>query len=180
LWDVTTGGQILTTQGHSYSVVSVAFSPDGKTFASGGCGDIKLWNVGTATEIYTLKGHSDWVRSVAFSPDGKILASGSNDKIINIWQVASSSNTAASSPIKPTQSNVPQAATFTPHTQPVITQPSVTPSTTTTLNTGIKVLVVVIVGIGLFFYLVGWFVMLPFVLHCFCFVMLRIYALTRT
>ncbi|MCC5656489.1 hypothetical protein LC608_05745 [Nostoc sp. XA010] len=108
LWDITTGGQICTTQGHSYSVVSAAFSPDGRIIASVSYGGIQLWDVGTAREIYTLKGHSDWVRSLALSPDGKILASGSNDKTINIWQLASSTNTVNSSPIKPIKSQVSQ------------------------------------------------------------------------
>ncbi|MEH2073969.1 MAG: hypothetical protein V7K57_06185 [Nostoc sp.] len=169
LWDVTTGGHILTTQGHSYSVVSVAFSPDDKTLASASYGEIKLWDVGTAREIYILKGHFDWVCSVAFSPDSKILASGSSDKTINIWQVGSSSNTATSSPVKPTQSNVPQPATSTPHTQPVITQPLTTAATTTTSNSAMTFLVKIVVGIGLFFCLVGgWSAMLVW----FCFVLL--------
>ncbi|MEH2385734.1 MAG: hypothetical protein V7K14_08075 [Nostoc sp.] len=132
LWDVTTGVQIHTIQAHSDLVTSVAFSPDGKTLASASYRDIKLWDVGTAREIYTLLGHSSYVSSVAFSPDGQILASGSDDKTIKIWQLASSINTATSSPIKPTQSNVPQPAASTPHTQPVITQPPTTSLTTTT------------------------------------------------
>jgi WD40 repeat protein len=104
----------------------------GRIIASGSYGDIKLWDASMVREIYTLKGHSDWVRSVAFSPDGKILASGSNDKTINIWQLASLSNTATSSPIKPTQSNVHQPATSTPQTPALVIQPSATSTITTT------------------------------------------------
>ncbi|MEH1856275.1 MAG: hypothetical protein V7L11_32455 [Nostoc sp.] len=105
LWNVTTGGQIRTVQAHSIWVLSVAFSPDGKTLASGGHGDIKLWDMTTGMQIYTLQGQSF---SLVFSPDGKILAGGSGDKTIKIWQLASLSNTATSSPIKPTQSQVLQ------------------------------------------------------------------------
>ena len=68
---------------------SVAFSPDGKTLASGSEDEtIKLWDVATGKEQATLKGHTHAVCSVAFSPDGKTLASGSGDKTIKLWDVA--------------------------------------------------------------------------------------------
>jgi len=87
--DIDPFGLAHTLSGHSFSVYSVAFSPDGKTLASGsGDKTIKIWNVTTGQEIRTLKGHSDGVISVAFSPDGKTLASGSADKTIKIWNVA--------------------------------------------------------------------------------------------
>jgi len=68
---------------------SVAFSPDGKTLASGSGEDIQLWDVATGKEQATLQeGHNGYVRSVAYSPDGKTLASGSDDMTIKLWDVA--------------------------------------------------------------------------------------------
>jgi WD40 repeat protein len=77
-----------TLTGHSHWVLSVAFSPDGQTLASGSHDKtIKLWDVKTGKLRYTLRGHSGSVRSVAFSPDGQTLASGSGDKTIKLWDV---------------------------------------------------------------------------------------------
>ncbi|MGE5261980.1 MAG: hypothetical protein ACM3S0_01250, partial [Acidobacteriota bacterium] len=77
-------------RGHTDWVQSVAFSPDGKTLASGSDDHmIILWDVATLQPIGPpLTGHSGAVLSVAFSPDGKTLASGSQDSTIILWDVA--------------------------------------------------------------------------------------------
>jgi WD40 repeat protein len=87
---VSTGKERLTLKGHMGWVTSVAYSPDGKTLASGS-GEIKLWDIATGKEQATLKGHTFSVKSVAFSPDGKTLVSGSEDKTIKLWDVPAAS-----------------------------------------------------------------------------------------
>ncbi|NWJ95119.1 MAG: hypothetical protein HXX20_04985, partial [Chloroflexi bacterium] len=78
-----------TLTGHSDTVISVAYSPDGKTLASGSDDNsIKLWETSTGKLLNTLTGHSSYVWSVAYSPDGKTLASGSYDKSIKVWEVS--------------------------------------------------------------------------------------------
>jgi RNA polymerase sigma factor (sigma-70 family) len=75
-------------KGHVGPVMSLAYSPDGQTLASGGYDRfIRLWDLKTGKESATLKGHQDVVNSVAYSPDGKTLASGSADKSIKVWDV---------------------------------------------------------------------------------------------
>ncbi len=89
LWNVSTGVSLRTFEGNLETVESVAFSPDGKTLASGRWDNtIKLWNVSTGEQLSTLKGHSNEVYSIAFSPDGKVLASGSLDGTIKLWDVS--------------------------------------------------------------------------------------------
>ncbi|MFM6357702.1 MAG: protein kinase domain-containing protein [Planktothrix sp.] len=81
---------IATLTGHSNYVNSVAFSPDGRTLASGSDDNtIKLWDVQNRRQIATLTGHSHYVIFIAFSPDGRTLASGSRDMTIKLWDVQS-------------------------------------------------------------------------------------------
>ena len=69
----------------------LAFSPDGKTLASGWSNDyeIRLWNTATGEVSGTLKGHSLVVFAVAFHPDGKTLYSVSHDGTLRQWDIAS-------------------------------------------------------------------------------------------
>ena len=81
---------IAALTGHTEEVYSVAFSPDGKTLASGDADStVRLWDVAAHQPIAApLTGHTDAVDSVAFSPDGKTLASGSIDGTVRLWDVA--------------------------------------------------------------------------------------------
>ena len=88
LWNVETGNEIRTLEGHRKSVLSLSFSPAGDILASGSWDrTIKLWRVETGELINTLDMHSDGVKSVSFHPSGDVLASGSSDKTIKLWRV---------------------------------------------------------------------------------------------
>ena len=83
-----TGGQVCNPlQGHTNSVMSVAFSPDGRYIVSGPWDrTICIWDAQTGGQVCNpLQEHTNMDMSVAFSPDGRHIASGSWDNTICIW-----------------------------------------------------------------------------------------------
>ncbi|CAE6534909.1 unnamed protein product [Rhizoctonia solani] len=78
---------LVVHNGHRDVVMSVAFSPDGKSVVSGSHDrTIRIWDAHSASSIYDpLSGHNDAVRSVTYSPLGNLIASGSDDSTIRLW-----------------------------------------------------------------------------------------------
>ena len=80
-------------QGHTTSVSTLVFGPDGKTLAAGRSdGSIILWDVSnpkSPTQYGTpISGHRSNVLSLAFSPTAKTLASSGSDADLMLWDVS--------------------------------------------------------------------------------------------
>jgi RNA polymerase sigma factor (sigma-70 family) len=89
--DLRSGQPVCKTAGHRGQVQAVAYSPDGKTLASGGTDDtIRFWEPLTGTEVRQANARQLYVCSLAFSPDGKRVASaGYNSLELCLWDAVS-------------------------------------------------------------------------------------------
>ena len=69
-------------------ILSVRFSPDGKTLAAGGAdGSLRVFDVGTGKLRWKADPHADWVTDIDFSPDNQLLVTASRDKSCRVFEV---------------------------------------------------------------------------------------------
>jgi WD40 repeat protein len=90
IYDVQTGQRVQTLAGHTeWETYAIAYSPDGKLFASTGADkQILVWELATGKLRHRFADQASPVTALAFSPDGALLAGGGADKMIRLWDAA--------------------------------------------------------------------------------------------
>jgi hypothetical protein len=93
VWNARTGKRLGEVRGHTKSINSAAFSPDGKYLATVSIDETaRLWDTANLRECAVLRGHGGSVEQVEFSPSGKALATAggySGDYSVCLWDVPS-------------------------------------------------------------------------------------------
>src|SRR5262249_38676647 len=91
IFDVQTGKRVQILAGHTeWETYAIAFSPDGKLFASSGVDkQILVWELATGKIRHRFADQASPVTTLAFSPDSALLVGGGADKAIRLWDMAS-------------------------------------------------------------------------------------------
>jgi WD40 repeat protein len=85
LYNLTTG-EMKFLRGHTSTLASAAFSPNGKQMATVSHDrTLKIWDLGSGAELRSVVAHGDYVKSVTYLGDGKTLATAGDDGRVNFW-----------------------------------------------------------------------------------------------
>ena len=90
LWNAKTGKQLRILKGHKESLISAAFSPNGKQIATASEDETaRLWDVESGKELQILEKHNGRVYRVEFSPNSEMIVTASEDTTARLWDVKS-------------------------------------------------------------------------------------------
>ena len=95
VWDASSWREVAALKVHANSVISVAFSPDGKRLVTGGSiggqlqPALQVWDYVGQRELICLDAVGNWTMWTGFSPDGNTLAALSWDGVADLWHAPS-------------------------------------------------------------------------------------------
>src|SRR5262249_25646407 len=89
VWDIGTGREVRSFDGHHADVTSVEFLPDGERLLSAGLDrHLRLWDIATGREVRQFDGLRGDVAGIAISPDGRRALSGDVlDHSLRLWDL---------------------------------------------------------------------------------------------
>ncbi|KAB2572264.1 U3 small nucleolar RNA-associated protein 13 [Lasiodiplodia theobromae] len=97
IWSLTDYSCLLTLEGHTNSILKLAWLPHVQTgdsrdkrgaevASAAGDGLVKVWDVSTGEVSCTLDNHTDRVWALIVNPSTKTLVSGGGDSVITFWE----------------------------------------------------------------------------------------------
>lgn len=97
IWSLTDYSCLLTLEGHTNSVLKLAWLPQAHTgdsrdkrgaevASAAGDGLVKVWDISTGELSCTLDNHTDRVWALTVNPSTKTLISGGGDSVITFWE----------------------------------------------------------------------------------------------
>ncbi|KAJ6582174.1 WD40-repeat-containing domain protein, partial [Mycena capillaripes] len=95
IWDAESGAALTEPlEGHTNTVTSVAFSPDGKRIVSGSYDStVRIWDLESGAALREPpEGHTHTATAVTFSPVGRSIFPDSDDCTISPWNFDSIAN----------------------------------------------------------------------------------------
>jgi WD40 repeat protein len=85
LWPATGEGTAVEMARHWWTVLALAFRPDGKRLVSTGDQSVRVWDPKTQAHLMELTGHTHTALAAAFRRDGGLLATAAADGTVLLW-----------------------------------------------------------------------------------------------